>query len=1242
MGIVTTTVEVSLLGPFRVSHGGREAGPWPRPSARRLCQLVLTRPGRRVSRDLVCEELFADLDPRAAARAVSKALSMTRAALAVLGDPAPVLLEADLTHIWAAASVTVDADIHEAALRAALAMSPGQERDDRLVAALADDGELLADEPYADWAMEPRDRLETLRQNARLTLARDRSRGAGRARQDAVTAAWESCFEHDPACEEAAIALIRASSRESAALVFERCAAALDELGLKPSASLEEAFAATASRVAAEAPPAELRTVTILSADVPAQSADPETLRELVANSLAVVTTEVESLGGSVTSVSGSGLLAVFGAPTAHEDDQERAIRAASRALTASAQPVRIGVETGTVVLGPIGRVEYAPVGDVVTTAATLQSLAGGGEALVGPVTRAAAGHLFTWTGSEDAPGGITATYLGKPRPGARGRPSGLGGSGPLVGRADALAALDAALRDATAGRGCVVVVTGEPGLGKTRLVEEFHKRVAAAQGRPPLWLEGRCASYASSTPYSLYQQLLGYLGGVTPDLPESVVRPALERLLSRIEGAGDLFPPLARMMGLPAGAAMGRQTPEEIHNATFAAWQSLMTQLVATSQAILVLEDLHWADPTSRHLTERLAALTAHRKFLIIITTRPDPEAAAALPVDGTRGIELGPLTGDAERALARSLIGTGVTQDILDTVLNSVDGNPLFLEERLSSLLETKTLVKEHGTWRLNEAARLEVPQALERLVRSRVDRLSPAARDVVRHASVLGFEFRLGLLAAVCAVDPLAPVLEELRAADIVHDVDGLPKAAFRFRHALIQEALYSGLPRAERQRLHGRAAWALEAAHTDRLEKVAAVLGRHFTAAGEPDRAVTYLDMAGDRATSVFANDEAIASYRSAMAIVDADPASTNAAVELRAKLANVLWRIGRWVEARQAFEEALALPDNGNVLRSAHLWIRLGRLEMADRRYDESEAAFDAAGALLGDDPASMDAAAAEEWLELMVDGRSALYGMLDQPERVLAVLDSARPMVETRGSSARKFGYYGHLAFGRVLLHRFRIDEADVADMRTALDAAWHTGEEKDAGYAISFLAWILFLRGDLDEAQDLFEQGLKMAERIGETLLTGDCVLGLARIAVRRHDTDAVREFATRALAGGWDTGTGRHNLAEAKACLVWLAWREGRPADVLTLADEISDTANAHRWVYLWPLLAIHLDAGRPADAVAAGRALIHPEQQRLPDELESALESALAAWDSGQPSLAAQRLAGAVALAQDLRYA
>jgi DNA-binding SARP family transcriptional activator/tetratricopeptide (TPR) repeat protein len=1310
-------VRVRLLGPFTVTSGGRTAGPWPRPSARRLCELVLLARGRRITRDLACEELFPDLDPYAAARSVSKALSMARSALAVLGTS---LLEADLTHIWAAPAVQVDVDAHEQALRSALSAGPGQDRDDRLVAALAQDGELLADEPYTEWALRPRERLEALRQEARLTLARDRAKGAGRSAPDAVVQAWDACFEHDPACEEAAGALVRAHAahgrRELAVRVYERCAAALDELGLRISPSLAEIFAAAEAASGPSASPAaglasrelreELRPVSVLFAEVVAPSGavrrlDPESLRDAVGVSLATMITEVEVLGGIVTSVSGGGLQAMFGAPAAHEDDPERAIRAAFRALAAltgtGAPALRIGVETGQALLGPIGggaTIGYGAVGEVVGTAAALQSAAMPGTALVGPVTHAATRHLFTWgTGAELALGAganpLTATYLGSPLAVAAGREPGLGGSGQLVGRQAEMATLDAALREVIRGRGSFVLLTAEPGLGKTRLVLECRKRFLAwarpRGGRLPLWLEGRGTSYASATPFGLYQQLLASWVGVAADQPEQALRPALERALETTAGGADLFAPLARMMGLPAGAALGRMSAEEVRRTTFAALHSLISRLAAAGPAVLVLEDLHWADPTSVHLTSHLAGLVSELPLLVLATSRSDltaPDRTVLDPavldpavldpavldpavldpavldlavLDRTgprppvpvRRISLRRLPEAAERELALSLIGGAASQEVLDTVLTSVDGNPLFLEERLSSLIETKTLLRDRDSWRLGEVEDLVVPQALERLVLSRVDRLSPAARDAVRAASVLGTEFTLSQLTAVCGTtEPPREAVTELRIRDLIHEQPGQPEPTFRFRHALIQEATYNGLLRAERRLLHGRAAWALEAAalatgSADRLAEVAALLSHHFAAAGEDEPDLRYLELAGDHATAVFANAEAISLFRAAVAIVRSGRAGSRAAqAALLAKLANVLWRTARRDEARDAFTEALLAVDPADTPLRAHLLTRLGRLEMIDRHYQAAGKAFDQALVLLGEDPPAQDDTTIDQWLELTVDGLADLHAQLGESERAVAILETARPLVESGGRPARVYAFHHVLTRIRLLRNSYRVDEADIASMRAGLAAAELSDEEKDVGYATYFVGHLLLLHGDLTQAKGFLERSLALAERIGESILLGESMLGLAMIAVRRHDVDTVRSLVPRVRAAmpvmPW------HEV-NVTAFLAWLAWQDERPVEVIALAGQLVERADAlgsqdlsHGWVGLWPLLASHLSQDDVPAAVAVAHWLLEPGQQQPPDELALALRAAVPGSEDTR-----DRLAAALALAHKHGY-
>ena len=308
-GLGDARVRVTLLGPFTIKLGGRSAGPWYRPPAKRLCELVMVSPGLRVGREVARELLFAELAPSASAAAISRALSLAREALSRLGEAVPERLRADRAHIWFSTEVPLEVDLlaHEEALRSALAMEPGSLRDTALSMALAEDGVLLEDEPYADWALRPREALELVRQRARLELARDRARGRGRSAPEAVIEAWEACLAHDPTSEEAASSLMRVYSaqgqRQAVSVTYERCrgrsrgpgVAALAGAGRGP-----RAIGALAPRSAARSgPPApqparqrrakagERAVRRALRASGHGRRLDPEDLRQLVGEALA-------------------------------------------------------------------------------------------------------------------------------------------------------------------------------------------------------------------------------------------------------------------------------------------------------------------------------------------------------------------------------------------------------------------------------------------------------------------------------------------------------------------------------------------------------------------------------------------------------------------------------------------------------------------------------------------------------------------------------------------------------------------------------------------------------------------------------------------------------------------------------------------------------------------------------------------------------------------------------------------
>ena len=788
-------IRVNLFGPFSVALEERVAGPWARPVARRLCGLLLVSPGRRISRVAACDALFPQLPPTEAARGLSKAIAMAHAALAPLGEAGRALLQADRGYVWASSAypLEVDWEAEQEALRCALDAPPGLGRDDLLAEALANEAVLLEDEPAADWASRPREHREWARQEARLTLARDRARGLGRSRPADVVGAWETCMTHDPVCEEAACALMRVySSQKRQALVevtYEKCRRALDELGLRVSPALQEVHTATTSTTYFSGPPSskaqpryaeERRLVSVVFVELSSplssgRGLGPEDMREVMGGALAQVLAQIEALGGTVTSVSGAGLVALFGAPESHEDDPERALRAAFRAVAVAglASPglsLRAGVETGAAVVGPIEShafTHYGAVGEVVVAAAALQSVAAPGSVLIGPATRAATEGLFEWGPSEQVavyPGGkpLEACYLGQPKA----RPSGqssrrrLAGSAPLVGREPEMSVIRTALREVTSGTGSVLLITGEPGLGKTRLVHECRKLfmawAGAASGRLPLWLEGRGASYTSSLPFGLYQQLLSAWVGAAPEADEERALAALERAMKAAFGPkadDEQVGLLAQVMGLGSSVVAAnalRLGPEQLQRSRFKAFMSLLSRLVSYGSTLVVLEDLHWADPTSLRLTEEISSLSMSGPLLLMLTRRPEPDpgvsaleaALGSAPGLSLRKIELAPLGDEAERDLVNTLVGGLAREDVSAFVRQGAEGNPLFLEERFASLMETGALVKTSDQkWRLEIDGQAELPEAIERLVRARVDRLAPGPRDAIVAASVLG---------------------------------------------------------------------------------------------------------------------------------------------------------------------------------------------------------------------------------------------------------------------------------------------------------------------------------------------------------------------------------------------------------------------------------------------------------------------------------------------------------------------
>jgi ABC-type oligopeptide transport system substrate-binding subunit/class 3 adenylate cyclase len=699
----------------------------------------------------------------------------------------------------------------------------------------------------------------------------------------------------------------------------------------------------------------ERRFVTALFADLVGSTAlaerlEPEELKLVVGDAITRIVGAVEAFGGTVKDLAGDGVLVLFGAPVAHEDDPERALLAALRITEEIAEfadevrrgwgvedfAVRVGVASGPVVVGAVGagsRVEYGAMGDALNVAARLQSHAEPGSVLVGEGTVERVEPLFEWGPKQrlDLKG---KAEIVEARPvlahaTAPARMRGFeGAQTPLVGRERELGEIRDLARAALAGAGAILIVSGEPGIGKTRLITEFRgvfEAGPAPRGRP-LWIEGKCVSYGESMTYWPFRDLVRSWLGLQADEPEMRVRVSLRRQVDRLFGdrAAETYPYLGAMLGLSlepeAQDRLSELSPEALQYRTFEVVRHWLARLAEDGPVAVSLEDLHWADPTSLQLLERLLPETEHAALLLLLTLRQErdhpawrlkEDAARELP-HRTTELAVEALSGDAGLDLLRSLVGAGTLPEEMERrILEHAEGNPFFLEELVRSLVDGGSLIRDGEDWRFDHEAEVEIPPTVEKVILARIDRLDAHPRELLTAASVLGREFGLPLLEAVCREGDLRGSLSSLMRLDLLRESRRWPEPEYRFKHALIQEAAYRTLVVDERRALHAKAATWLEERYAGREEEVAGLLAHHWLAAADEDKAVAYLTQAGDRARQEYALDEAIAYYRELLPLLGKRGEQDAIALVLF-KLALAFHMSLRFAEANEMYQRAFDL------------------------------------------------------------------------------------------------------------------------------------------------------------------------------------------------------------------------------------------------------------------------------------------------------------------------------------------
>ena len=636
----------------------------------------------------------------------------------------------------------------------------------------------------------------------------------------------------------------------------------------------------------------ELRPVSALFADIVGSTAlaerlAPEDFTALIGGCVDRMCRAVEQFGGVIDAYMGDGIAAFFGFPTANEHDADRAARAALsivRTIDSYANEVRktwqlpnlgvrVGVNSGQVAIGVVGGAERHPValGDTMNVAARLQTAAEPGTIVIGGATAkklrgrfllSPLGHIAV-RGRETPVEAWRLLRARSERPRREPRP--------LVGRALETARLTAAADALRAGRGQFVALVGEPGIGKTRLLEWFRAHVR----EEVTWLEGQCASYGAQPSYFAFTEVLrGWLAD------DGAARPTV---MARLGIGRDALPYFATLLSASSGREGGHGVAggetDEFGDGVRRAYAGWLRGLCEERPVVVAINDLHWADHCTLELAESLLELLDDLPLLIVATSRLEPDSHDHRLRERARldhpnrviELELGPLTDAEADQLLTELAPGELAPDARREVIARAEGNALYLEQVLRSLLETGGLAPRR-TWALAVPA-AQLPTGLESLLMARIAALPRDARRLAQVAAVFGRTFSPAVLAQVSALEDMERNLARLLRADIIRETRPIPDREYAFTHGLLQEAALSTLTRARRRELYRTVAAASEQAFADSLDDQLERLAFYHARGGDLPLALEYLERAANRATSLRAHTQSVDLWMRAAAVAE---------------------------------------------------------------------------------------------------------------------------------------------------------------------------------------------------------------------------------------------------------------------------------------------------------------------------------------------------------------------------------
>jgi class 3 adenylate cyclase/tetratricopeptide (TPR) repeat protein len=954
----------------------------------------------------------------------------------------------------------------------------------------------------------------------------------------------------------------------------------------------------------------ERKQVTVLFVDVSGFTAlseqlDPEVVHGLMTRAFELMLAEIHRYEGTVNQFLGDGIMALFGAPIAHEDHARRAVQAAlgiRRALDAYRAElerdrgiqfrVRQGLNSGLVVVGSIGsdlRMDYTAVGDTTNVAARLLHVAQPGQVVISePIHNLVKGFFDTqFLGAHTVKGKAEAVrtweVLSAQATRSRLDIEAERGLTPLFGRDRELAVLADCFEKARAGHGQMVFIVGEAGIGKSRLLYELRQRI----GDRATWHEGRCVSFGQSVPFHPLIDAVRRSFGIEDRDGEEEIGVKLEReILALGPDLRPVVPYLRHLLGLdPRDPAVSSMDPQERRGELFYALRRLLLHAAERHPQVVVYEDVHWTDKATEDYLSLIADSLPTARVLVVLTYRTGYTHPFGERTYQTR-IVPGALSVGDSIAMVRALLVTERLHDDLQTLLvRKTEGNPFFVEELVKSLQEAggiRRVAEGYApTKRLNDVL---LPDSIQGVLAARIDRLAEGPKRVLQIASAVGRDFSRRLLDRIADhSERTGTFLRELTALELIHEKRLFPELEYTFKHALTQDVAYASLLVQRRRELHQRIGLAIEALYADRLTEQYEILAYHFDRAEGWERALDYYLKAADKAVLAFATRDALALYDAAerMANRCGDQIAPDTRMMIHRRRAELYLLVSEFDLART---EAAALRrlarERGDHHAEGGAIVTMGQASLLAHHFDQC----------LAD---SRQAVAIAE----TIDAPPILAGSLLNEAFVYEVtgrLDEARTKFDHALVLSRQTADVVNQATALVYGGELESWEGHYAQAAELYDEGIRLGRAHNILATLEgmFMSGVNFTgQGAYDRAVAIFDEGLTLAERVGDENYRPRYLNSIGWLHMECGDLDRARELNQRAAEGGRKRGD-HESFANAELNLGDIALLKGDLSlardyleGVLRLVRDPS-TSEWMRWRY-----SMHLFASLGELALARG---------------------------------------------------